>query len=173
MRKIDWTKWSAIAEIVSAIAILVTLLYLAVQTQENTRATLSAAEQALVEREMDSLNTMLANPEITLLFGKPELTSLERAKLYAYLTSFIRARESMFRQFTLGVLDEEVYAGMENVLLAMLQSEHVGNYWANQQLGYNSDFVARVNSQLATNRVVTPIGEEFLEWVFSSPNEGE
>lgn len=33
MNKIDWTKWSAIAEIGGAIAIVVTLLYLATQTQ--------------------------------------------------------------------------------------------------------------------------------------------
>ena len=33
MSKVDWTKWSAVAEILSAVAVVATLLYLALQTQ--------------------------------------------------------------------------------------------------------------------------------------------
>jgi hypothetical protein len=35
MKKIDWTKWSAVAEILSAIAIVSTLAYLALQTEQS------------------------------------------------------------------------------------------------------------------------------------------
>ena len=45
MKRVEWGKWSAIAEILSALAILVTLgylaiqtRYLAVQTEQNTAA---------------------------------------------------------------------------------------------------------------------------------------
>ena len=42
MKSLDWTKWSAIAEIFSSVAILVTLIYLAIQTQQNTAAILGS-----------------------------------------------------------------------------------------------------------------------------------
>ncbi len=35
MHESNWSKWSSIAEIVSSIAIVITLFYLAVQTQQN------------------------------------------------------------------------------------------------------------------------------------------
>jgi hypothetical protein len=35
MRKIDWNLWTSIAEIVSSLAILSTLVYLAIQTEQN------------------------------------------------------------------------------------------------------------------------------------------
>ena len=49
MKDVDWTKWSAIAEIFSAIAIVVTLLYLAVQT--NQLQVQTAQNFELMERE--------------------------------------------------------------------------------------------------------------------------
>ena len=45
MSKIDWTKWSAIAEILSAISIVVTLLYLSLQTRYLAEQTASLSEQ--------------------------------------------------------------------------------------------------------------------------------
>lgn len=60
MKKIDWTKCSAIAEILSAIAIVVTLLYLADQTKQLRAQTeqnnLIALNQQLQTTTSDSLN---------------------------------------------------------------------------------------------------------------------
>jgi len=39
MRNVDWSKYSAISQIVGSIAIVLTLIYLSIQTQQNTAAT--------------------------------------------------------------------------------------------------------------------------------------
>lgn len=38
MKKIDWTKWSAVAEMVSSIAILITSIYLTIEIGQNSEA---------------------------------------------------------------------------------------------------------------------------------------
>lgn len=38
MKNKTWSKWAAIAEIISSVAILITLAYLAIETRQNTDA---------------------------------------------------------------------------------------------------------------------------------------
>lgn len=57
MKDVDWTKWSAVAEILSAIAVVATLLYLAVQTQHLAEQT----EQNNVLMEAQAGYNMLRN----------------------------------------------------------------------------------------------------------------
>jgi len=49
MSKIDWAKWSAIAEVFGAVAIVVTLGYLAIQTQPNMAAVQASVRLSMLE----------------------------------------------------------------------------------------------------------------------------
>ena len=71
MKKVDWTKWSAIAEILSAIAIVVTLLYLAdqtqelrVQTEQNNKLLRAEAIGSVLETRLGYQDQMLASVDI-------------------------------------------------------------------------------------------------------------
>jgi hypothetical protein len=177
MKAFDWTKWSAIAEIISAIAILATLLYLAAQTNQNTQAILADSQQGLLELEMETLNIRVADPEISLLFEKPNPTSLELSKLYGWMSLLVRGRESMYRRYRLGAIDRDSYERAEFVLVYLLKgTERANNYWVNSELAFSSDFVERINSQLEDFDPAVPVypqGTEFLEGIFSAPNGGE
>ena len=69
--------WGAIGEIVGAIAVVASLIYLAVQIRQNTRQislSLEASKLAAFERNVESGNrareALISNPEITQLFLK-------------------------------------------------------------------------------------------------------
>lgn len=174
MTKIDWTKWSAVAEIVSATAILATLLYLAIQTQQNTQAILANSQQGLLQLETETLNMMVSDPELNLLFEKPNLTSLELSKLYGYMSSLVRGRESMYRRYILGAIDRDSYELAEWPLVYMLKgTERAHNYWVNTAEGtFSSDFIERINSQLESfEGSAYPLGGPFFEYVFSAPDK--
>ncbi len=51
----NWTKLSAISEILSSVAILVTLIYLAIQTQQNADATQADTRQAILAADQQFL----------------------------------------------------------------------------------------------------------------------
>ena len=51
MKETNWTKWSSIAEIISSIAILITLIYLSVQTKQNNELLRAQALSSLSENQ--------------------------------------------------------------------------------------------------------------------------
>ena len=55
-------KLSALAELVSAIAILVTLGYLAIQTQQNTAAIQASVRQAMLSDDMELIHQLIDYP---------------------------------------------------------------------------------------------------------------
>ena len=176
MKATDWSKWSSIAEILSAVAILITLVYLsiqtrylAVQTEQNTQAIRATAIQGLAEQDLANTNQLVAYPEIIdFMTTSRELEWHEAGRLYGWLTGFVRSRESYYRQYMLGVIDEDSYQRMEAPFLVILNIEHINNYWQNQKTAFNSAFVARIDSQIAGVETV-PRFDEFVERIFSRP----
>jgi hypothetical protein len=97
MRQIDWTKWAAIAEILSAIAIVATLLYLAIQTEllavqtERNNEIATASAEAEIRAILSSINeAALVNVEVAELLAKAtdaaaDFTTVEQIRLRAFL----------------------------------------------------------------------------------------
>jgi hypothetical protein len=83
-------KLSAWSEIVSSIAILLTLVYLAIQTGKNAAQTRQNGEaikvstrQQMLGTDMAFLRDIFTDPEITILQYKQDLTDIEKAKIAA------------------------------------------------------------------------------------------
>jgi hypothetical protein len=175
MKNAAWTKWSSIAEIISAIAILVTLLYLAIQTQQNALALRANSQQGLLEQQTEFLNLVVAEPELFLLFEKQNLTPLETSKLYAFMTIWVRGRESMYRQYMLGAIDRDSYEGDAFPLIYLLKgTERARNYWVNNEGVFPSDFTEQINAQLENYEGDTlPLNAALFEFIFSSQDSGQ
>ena len=131
MKKIDWTKWSAIAEIFSAVAIFMTLVYLGVQTrtlgiqtEQNTEALLAGARQAALDAELDILYAILDKPY--LYPGRfPEIpdTDYDRERLAEIVTMnllIFRSRENFWLQHRSGIMEADVWETYRAVLVSML-----------------------------------------------------
>jgi hypothetical protein len=131
MKTIDWTKWSAMAEIFSAVAIFMTLVYLgiqtrtlSVQTQQNTEALLAAARQAALDAELDILYAILDKPY--LYPGRfPEIpdTDYDRDRLAELMTLnllIFRSRENFWLQYRSGTMDADIWETYRGVLVSML-----------------------------------------------------
>jgi hypothetical protein len=118
MSKVDWTKWSAIAEILSAIAIVFTLVYLAVQTQylaeqtEQNNALMQA--QARADREEVrrlSLARRMENQDLLRAIAKAndgaELTDVEALLLDSHNTATLMDWQYIVSEFRRGLLEAE------------------------------------------------------------------
>jgi len=69
----NWTKLSAISEILSSVAILVTLIYLGVQTQQNADAIQADTRQEILAADQQFLMSFVADPGLEVLRYKPEV----------------------------------------------------------------------------------------------------
>ena len=119
MSNINWSKWSAIAEIISSIAILVTLIFLVVETsqnsdllEQNTTAILSNGRQNTLQSELDWLNKVHEYPEI--YNGDPPefndgLNRETRIRRLVQASTLIRMRENSWMQYQLGAIDRAAW----------------------------------------------------------------
>ena len=150
MSKIDWTRWSAIAEILSAVAIVVTLGYLAIQTQQNTAAVQASVRQSMLEADRESLYMQVQNP---FLFRRSGLDEDEQLQLIAFMTAFIRTRENFWIQYRNGVLDQDTWESYRGALVNVIFSSEFGRRVWEQQTGselvFDRGFVDSINTWVA------------------------
>jgi hypothetical protein len=122
-------EWGSIGEVISAIAVVVTLVYLAVQIRQNTHAMEEGKRLALAQTyqlRADALQSMLVHaaesqyigPLITKLtqLGYPEdvtaldrLTPDERGRFRQWQIAQQTHWDNLFFQYQQGYLDEEYY----------------------------------------------------------------
>ena len=132
MNDINWTKWSSIAEIVSSVAILVTLLYLAVQTKQNTDAIESQLNQSLVESAQFEQSIWIQYPELSVLImdNSIEMTLEQKVQLDSLMLLSFSRREFSFRQYKAGILSEDVWRKETEIISLLLGTERTREWWA-------------------------------------------
>ena len=74
----NWEVVSAIAEVLGAAGVIITVIYLAVQIRQNTRFVQGATEQTLMSQEID-VYTLMATHADVYQRGCDDLASLSKA----------------------------------------------------------------------------------------------
>jgi len=137
-----------VSEIIGSIAILVTLIFLALQIKQNTRATVASASQDAAKTESNALAQLLNYPEMAISLTKDELTDVEVVRLFAYLSLLLRAHEQYWQQHQLGVIDETTITRYQGSLVAQLSFPSSRNWWTVYQARFDPRFSSRVNDLL-------------------------
>ncbi len=143
---------SAIAELVSAVAIVVTLAYLAVETNQNTAAIQATVRQSMLETDMDLLFAQMEYPHVMPGgYGGRDLTEDETAQPASWLIAFIRSRENYWLQYQNGVIDEATWASYRNPLGIVLSQVFSRSLWETRSGAgaWDAGFVRDVNRMLA------------------------
>lgn len=151
MNEHSWTKWSAIAEIISSIAILITLIYLAIQTQQNTEALFSQSQQNLFELSQEELPLWMAYPEMSVFIidNDLEMTMEQKVQLDTLMIIALERRVVAFRQYQRGLLDEEGWQNELQIIKLLLGTERLRDWWNKVGIySHDPDFVAEVNKHM-------------------------
>jgi hypothetical protein len=145
-------KLAAISEIVSSIAIVVTLIYLAIQTQQNTAAIQGTVRQSMLSEDREALYELIEHPSLEL---RCNLTSEQDTQLRAYMIAFLRMRESHWLQFRSGVVDEATWRVYRQPLAGLIfDSEFGRSLWRTIRAGFDEGFARSADELLETTAVV-------------------
>ena len=152
------TKISALAEIVSSVAILVTLVYLAIEMRQNTVATQGVIRQEMLADDRELILTAIEFPIIQSgrFHDLSELSDDEIVQLGSFLIAFTRSRESQWLQYQNGVIDETTWYGYREALKTVLSSELTRSWWINRisRGEYDQGFVDNINELLADAPII-------------------
>jgi hypothetical protein len=150
-----WTKYSAVAEILSSIAILITLVFLAYQTKQNTDALTAqlgsnrvAARAAIFDLAMRPIDYRMNSPRIYRnLNSLGELTIEEEGELEGYIQVIWVAREFVWLQYQDGALDEATFETMMADVRFLDNPRH-SEWWNNRAPAVlDADFIKYINER--------------------------
>ena len=166
MKDMNWTKWASIAEIISSVAILVTLLYLAIQTQQTTDAINSQSRQSLAESAVLEQTIWLQYPELTsfIVDNSIEMSFEQKVQLNSLMILSLSRREFAFRQYQAGVLDEDVWNQEVEIIALALGTARTRSWWnAIGKSGFEDDFANAVDL-IIQGSPYHPFWEDLENW---------
>ncbi len=128
------------AEIIEAVVIIVSLIYLALQVQQNTRMTRATAAQAQVDAYSSVIAPLVQSKDAALAWyrGLKDIKTLKPAEIVQFFASanmFFKMIEASYFQHKAGALDTPLWEGM-----ARLAQEFAGQKGMQQFLEVRGHF---------------------------------
>ncbi len=131
---LNWDAIGAFAEVIGALAVLVTLAYLAIQTRDNVRVMRSRAvwdaQVSFVEvNEILGDGGTVSELMYKALSKPEELSSYEKYLAHRFCRGWFQRMEAQFALYTAGILDEEVWELRRGYAKAILNNPIMKEAW--------------------------------------------
>ena len=153
-------EWAALAEIIGAVAVVASLIYLAVQVRQNTHElslSLRSTELAAFERNVESgiriREIFILNPEILELYARggesyADLDEGEKLRFDMVLRNVFSALRGAFvRQLTFGN-DPANFAGSERTLDRLVRGRGIRDWLSHNNPDWRPEFAALVQQRV-------------------------
>jgi hypothetical protein len=126
---VNWETGAAVAEITAAVAVIASLIYLAIQIRQNNELLRSESRQALVTNDLASLSANFNNADVFAKYiAGQELSAEDQLRLSFMFTLDLRNREFEYFQYVHGLLDEQAWLAYRHVVLVN-HSTGLGRAW--------------------------------------------
>jgi hypothetical protein len=150
----------SIGEIIGAIGVVISLVYLAMQIRKNTEAERTSTYQAIVSDFGAMNNTMASTPELSHLFVQAmenyhQLSSDEKARISQLFFLCFRSFENMFYQHRKGYLDEEVWTGWKRLMLTYYSRPGFQTWWEHRRDVYSEPFVIFLETEKLDRKITS------------------
>jgi hypothetical protein len=150
----NWDAISAIAEVCGALAVLITLVYLAVQTRDNVKVMRSRAiwdaQVSFVEvNEMLGDGGVVAEVMYKAMSDPDGLTEKELYQVHRFLRGWFQRMEAQFALYKAGILDTEIWELRCGYAQGMLEKSPFKKFWEMDKNNsmFTVDFIKSIDSQ--------------------------
>ncbi len=151
MSKIKLAEIAQIAEVIAAVAVVVSLIYVGTEVQSNTSAVRGAAMQGIATTDADALMTIAADAELSEIIrvGQQDPSRLNPADAFRYglfLRQFWLSFQNIYQQSELGLIDSSVWQSYVSVICGMWSQPGTRETWSNHVNVLEPSFVAVVEA---------------------------
>ncbi|NIP14230.1 MAG: hypothetical protein GWM88_05645 [Pseudomonadales bacterium] len=147
----NWEAIGAFGESLGAIAVVVSLLYLAAQIRQNSRIVKGTTVHSITQTIQSELRWSADFREMFVkVIESPESLSKDEAfALGEWMTAAMMARQNEFIQFKQSLIDDSTWHGCRGILKNMLAIPWVRTWWAEfDNSVFTPEFIALVGSVL-------------------------
>ncbi len=130
----NWEAINAGSQFVSSIAVVLSVLYLALQVHRSTRVAKVAAQDAAASAFRDVTNTFMENAEMSRIWGVgledlSKLSTEDQARFFHAAHQFLKALETIHFHYLNGLLDNQLWHGWEELLRHYIAAPGIARYW--------------------------------------------
>ena len=154
MKKKRLNFFSEWAQIISAISVIFSLIYIGVQVRQNTLATQAAMRQSIADNDITYLLSKLDNATIAEAISKlksnDSLSIKETEQLIAQQQVNFRVFENAYYQYQNELLEEEVWFRYKIIIHRLLTENNAAKeQWARNEITYTMSFQKVVKNILS------------------------
>jgi len=129
----NWDAINAVSQLISSIAVVVSVLYLAVQLRSSTRVARVAAMDAAAAALRDVTKPFMENAELARIWriGLENLDALsaeDQARFFHAAHQFLKALETIHYHYVYGLLDSQLWQGWRVLLQHYVASPGIDHY---------------------------------------------
>ena len=130
----NWDEVSAISQMIGSIAVVFSVLYLAIQVHRSTRIAKLAAQDAAATALREVTKPFAENAELARIWrigleNLQSLTAEEQARFFHSTYQFLKAFETIHFHHVYGLMDEQIWDGWCGLLKHYIVSPGIEHYW--------------------------------------------
>lgn len=156
----NWQAVSAISGALAAIAVVLSVVYLALQVRRNTQAMYSQAHHLTTIALADTAATIASSNELSRIYrlglaSPDQLSEDEFFRFAAIGTSQFRTFENLFFQHRSGLVTEDFWSAHRENILWFYHTPGMQMWWQDKRLSYSKGFREFLEASNVTD-VVSP-----------------
>lgn len=146
----NWAAIGAVSEVVAAVAVVVSLVYLATQIRQATRIARATTRNAIAESAQALSQDIIDNRDMAEIFVKhingEKLNAVEALRMQGRCYRDMRHWENIYYQVREGLLTAEEWAGFRTNLATLFTIEAYRDYWKHEAELYSDAFREQIDS---------------------------
>jgi hypothetical protein len=147
----------SLGEIIGGLAVVVSLVYLAIQMKHNTMSVRSATYQSIVSTAAACNVTLTQSKDLARLFrigsDDPDLLDEDEQVQFWFLCSqFLDIFENLYLQHRHGTIDDDYWLPRSTSYLELFKSPGFARNWAERRFDYATSFREHVDAELESGR---------------------
>lgn len=154
----DWEAIATLAELIGAIGVIASLVYLAIQIRDNTRSSRIQQRQESTRQFVDFMDILLLNPDLAEIHdrGRDHPEELDATEIGRFRRLVLRGFwyfSAQFHQYTTGALGEDEWSESARIIRNYLTHTGVQDWWHDGGRSYVSpSFANYVDHELKSIR---------------------
>jgi hypothetical protein len=147
----NWDAINAVSQLVSSIAVVLSVLYLGIQVHRSTRVAKLATQDAAATALRDVTKPFMENAELERIWrvGLEDLSVLsseDRARFFHAAYQFLKAFETIHFHYIYGLMDRQLWEGWRGLLQHYVAAPGIAHYWKRRPEVFSERFRKFVNA---------------------------
>jgi hypothetical protein len=140
----NWDAIGALGELVGAVAVVATLVYLSVQLRQNTKTIRLGSAQSVNEELQDMFSQLSSDESLAAVFleagTSSSLQGVNLVRYYTFNNNILRVYENAFLEWRENAIDSAHWEGMTRMMIDYTKMAAFGEYWENRKHWLSEEF---------------------------------